>query len=101
MRKFKVQVLELAKTDIRHARSWYNQQQSGLGKRLTEDMARILRKIASNPTSFAVRYKVIRLANFDTFPYAAHFYIDDKKDTVFIIAIFHTSRDPDAHKDRF
>ena len=101
MRKFKVQVLELAKMDMRQASSWYNQQQVGLGKRLTEDMARILRKIASNPTSFAVRYKVIRLANFDTFPYAAHFYIDDKNDTIFIIAIMHTSRHPDTPTDRF
>lgn len=28
MKKFKVEVQELAKTDIRHARKWYNQQQS-------------------------------------------------------------------------
>lgn len=101
MQRFKVAVSELAKTDVRQARKWYNQQQAGLGKRFTSDMTTTLRKIAMNPTSFAIRYKVIRLANFDTFPYAAHFYIDDKNDTVYITAILHTSRHPDTPKDRF
>jgi hypothetical protein len=48
MKKFKVEVLELAKTDMRQARKWYNQQQTGLGKRLTADMTATLRKIERN-----------------------------------------------------
>lgn len=100
MKKFKVEVQELAKTDIRHARKWYNQQQSGLGKRFIDDMATTLKKIANNPTSYALRYKEIRLANFETFPYAAHFYINDENSNVYIIAILHTSRNPDTLKDR-
>lgn len=79
---------------MRQARKWYNQQQPGLGERLTADMTTTLRKIAMNPTSFAVRYKISRLANFDTFPYAAHFYINEETDTVYITAILHTSRLP-------
>lgn len=100
MKKCKVVVQELAKTDMRQARKWYNQQQAGLGKRLHHDMAGTLRKIANNPTSFSVRYKLIRLAHFDTFPYAAHFYIDDTNDTVYIIAILHNRRHPDTPNDR-
>ncbi len=101
MKKFKIVVHELAKTDMRQARKWYNQQQAGLGKRLYQDMTATLWKIAMNPTSFAVRYKLIRLAHFDTFPYATHFYIDDENNTVYVIAILHTSRHPDMPKDRF
>lgn len=100
MKKFEVVVLELAKTDVRQARKWYNKQQAGLGKKLTADMVTTLRRIAMNPTSFAVRYKHIRLANFDTFPYAAHFYIDNENNTVYITAIMHSSRHPDTPKDR-
>lgn len=100
MKRFKVVVLQLAKDDLRHARQWYNQQ-AGLGKRYNQDMTGTLRKIAINPTSFSVRYKVIRLAHFDSFPYAAHFYVDDKNDTVYIIAILHISRHPDTPNDRF
>lgn len=101
MRNFKVEVLDLAKTDTRQARKWYNHQQAGLGKRFTTDLTGTLRKIARNATSFAIRYKVVRLANFKTFPYAAHFYIDNDHDTVFIITILNSSQHPDTPKDRF
>lgn len=101
MQRFEVVVLQVAKTDIREARKWYNEQQAGLGKRLTADMTVTLRKIAMSPTSFAVRYKVIRLANFDTFPYTAHFYIDELNNIVYITAILHASRHPDTLKARF
>lgn len=100
MRKYEVIVQELAKEDMRDARKWYNEQLAGLGKRLNADMARTLRKVARNPTSFAVRYEMVRLANFDTFPYAAHFYIDAAKSMVIVLAIMHTSRHPDAPKNR-
>ncbi len=90
----------VAKTDIREARDWYNQIQPNLAKRFTADMAATLRKLARNLTAFAIRYKQTRLANFDTFPYAAHFYVDDKSDTVFVLAIMHTSRHPDTPKNR-
>lgn len=101
MKKFKVVVQELAKIDMRQARKWYNQQQAGLGKGLNQDMAVTLRKIADNPTNFSVRYKQVRLAHFDTFPYAAHFYIEDNSDTVYITAILHNRRHPDTPNDRF
>lgn len=90
----------MAKNDIREARQWYNSQQLGLGKRFNADMAITLRKIERNPTSFAIRYNQVRLANFSTFPYAAHFYIDADITTVYILAFMHTSRHPDTPKDR-
>jgi len=100
MKKYKVVVQELAKTDIRGARRWYNDQQPDLGKRLTAEMTATLRQIARNPTSFAIRYKQVRLAHFTTFPYAAHFYIDTAASTVYVLAFMHTSRHPDTPKDR-
>jgi len=100
MKKYNVVVQQLAKTDIREARKWYNSQKSGLGKKLNENMTATLRKIARNPTSFTIRYKQVRLANFTSFPYAAHFYIDNDDTTVYIFAFMHTSRHPDTPKNR-
>lgn len=98
MKEYKVIVLEVAKVDIREARLWYNSQQKGLGLRLQADMKSTILLVASNPTSFAIRYFDLRLANFDVFPYAIHFYIDDLNDTVYITGIVHTSRHPDFPK---
>jgi len=100
MKKFRIIVLQWARTDIREARKWYNIKQGGLGKRLNVDMKNTLRKIERNPTSFAIRYKNVRLANFEIFPYAAHFYIDSDSNTVFIFGFIHISRHPDTTNDR-
>lgn len=100
MKKYKIIVLELAMADIREARFWYNNQQKGLGLKLQADMKTTLLKIARNPTSFAMRYLDLRLANFVVFPYAVHFYIDENNSTVFITAVVHTSRHPDFNKKR-
>lgn len=74
MKKYNVMVQLLAQADVREARYWYNDQQPGLGKRFTADMAATLRSIARNPEAFAIRYKDVRAANFRIFPYAAPFF---------------------------
>lgn len=100
MKKYKVVVQHLSTDDIRQARKWYNEQQKGLGKRLTAYMKKTLLDIARNPTSFAIRYRHLRLANFEIFPYAAHFFIDEPSNTVFIAAFLHSKRHPDTAKKR-
>jgi hypothetical protein len=100
MKKYRVILLKLAREDIKEAKRWYNMQQKGLGKRITQDMNKVLQSISNNPKAFAIRYKDYRLANFKVFPYAAHFTIDEINLTVYITAFMHTSRHPDTAKNR-
>ncbi len=100
MKKYKVTLLAGARQDIREAKKWYNRRQKGLGKRLTSDMTNTLQSISANPKAFAIRYKDFRLANFDIFPYAAHFYIDESSQAAYITAILHTSMHPDIGRNR-
>jgi plasmid stabilization system protein ParE len=100
MKRYKVEVIDDAREDIREARRWYNKRKKGLGKRLTADMAKTIKSITANPRAFAIRYDEYRVANFDTFPYAAHFFVDEEAHRVCVVAIVHTSRHPDTAKDR-
>ncbi len=100
MKKYKVIVIDVAREDLRDARRWYNKRQKGLGKRLTDDMAKTIKSIILNPNAFAIRYGDYRVANFETFPYAAHFHIDSATFSVYVTAIVHTSRHPDTPKGR-
>ena len=100
MMMFNVVVQELARLDAREAGQWYNLQKPGLSKKYTNDMVKTLRQIARNPSAFAIRYKNIRLANFETFPYAVHFYILENDALIVVIAILHTSRNPNFSKTR-
>ncbi len=93
-------VLNIAKVDVKEAHQWYDAQLKGLGKRFADDMKTTLLDVANNPTSFAIRRLNLRLANFKTFPYAAHYFINAEIDTVFIIAILHTKRHPDTSSNR-
>ena len=100
MKTYKSVVLNIAKDDVKEAYKWYDKQLKGLGKRFVDDMKTTLSDVANNPTSFAIRRQNLRLANFKTFPYAAHFFINTEDDTVFIIAILHTKRNPNTSLNR-
>jgi hypothetical protein len=77
-----------------------NKRQKGLGKRLSVDMAKTIKSITINPKAFAVRYDDYRVANFETFPYAAHYFVDDVTFSVYIVAVIHTSMHPDTPRRR-
>jgi plasmid stabilization system protein ParE len=93
MKKYKIIIRDEAKKDVKEYRSWYNQQQKGLGKRFTKDLRNTLLSIARNPTSYAVRYAQNRKANLDIFPYGVFFLIDNIDSIVYVIAVMHNARD--------
>lgn len=57
-------------------------------------------RILDRPYVYAIRYKNIRIAHPDIFPYSIHFYIDDLANTVVITAIMHNSRNPAISRAR-
>ncbi len=97
---FKALILPLAKDDIREATLWYNEQQKGLGKKFTLEVRKKIKFIQQNPKAFGKRYKNIRTAVLNIFPFMIHYSVDIEKKTIIIIAILHTSRHPEIWKNR-
>lgn len=93
-------ILPKAKEDIKNAAHWYNGRQKGLGKRFTQEVRNKIDQICKNPTSAAVRYDETRCALLDTFPFMAHFSVNEKDKQVIISAVFHTSLNPEKWSDR-
>lgn len=87
-----------AKDDIKNSAQWYNKQQVGLGKRFTKSIKDCIIAIKLQPESFQIRYKDIRAGIPYKFPYLVIYYIDYEKQTVKIIAVFHSSQNPDKLK---
>ncbi len=81
-----------ANQDILESIQWYNEQQAGLGIRFNQKLDEKLDKIASLPLSYSFRYKKIRCAKVDDFPYMVHYFVEETK--VIITAVLHTSRNP-------
>jgi len=97
---FKIIILPRAKSDIKNAALWYNQQQLDLGSRFTQEVRKKVEFIARNPESSPIRYDNIRTTLVDVFPYLIHFTFSNENKRIVISAVFHTSRDPQIWKKR-
>lgn len=83
-------IFPAAKLDIKEAALWYNDKQYGLGKRFFNAVNDEVYKIKQNPHMYEIRYYDVRTALTKNFPYLIHFSL--MSDTIFIKAVYHTSR---------
>ena len=91
---YKIVYFDEVKNDVKEAKDWYRLQVKGLEKRFAQDIKAAIVRLKNRPTVHAIRYKNIRIAHPDVFPYAIHFYIDEPSQTIVITAIVHNSRNP-------
>ena len=85
---------EVAK-DYNEAYEWYEQQKDGLGKEFIKSVSDKLDEIVTQPQTFGQRSKIgYREAKVKTFPYLIIYKIYKQKKTIFVNAIYHTSRNP-------
>ena len=84
--------LDEVESDIAVAKQWYAEQQIGLDVRFAAAVKKTVSNILEMPSSYALRYRNIRIAHTKVFPYNVHFYIDDTKEQVVIIGIVHNKR---------
>lgn len=90
---FKLQVSSAARNDIAESVLWYNNQQEGLGNEFLREVFSSLNHISENPFLFSIRFSgKFRFSKTDRFPFLIVYEIIDK--SVFINAVFHTSRNP-------
>lgn len=87
-----------ARAELIDTQDWYESEMSGLGNRFQTEAARIVQRIAENPLQFPVVHKRIRRARLNVFPYSLFFCVES--DDVFVIACFHSSRDPRQWQER-
>ena len=94
-KNYKIIISVSAKTDIKEHAQWYNKQQKGLGKRFSQSIKACVRTIQLHPESFQIRYKNNRVGIPDKFPYLIIYNINKDSKTIRIIAIYHSSQNPE------
>jgi len=99
MRKYKVKIEPEALADIQKITNWYNEAQAGLGKRFQNTVIKQINSLNKDPLNYAIRYKEIRCM-VKKFPYMAHFYINDENNTVEVLAVISTDRNPKIWKEK-
>jgi len=97
---WKLAYYDTVKLDVRAAKDWYYKQQKGLEKRFANDVKQCLNRIQKNPYHYEVRYREVRTALCEIFPYAIHFYINEAVHQLVVIAIVHQHRNPKIAMER-
>lgn len=87
-----------AKTDIREARRWYEDQRAGLGREFVAEVEATLARIRAMPLRFLGVMPGVRRALTNRFPYAVYFWVDDSR--IMVLVVIHTSRDSAAWRQR-
>jgi len=84
--------------DLQQNIDWYNERQSGLGSRFFKAVNEKIAWIKKTPYGTAIRYEEVRCTKVKGFPYMVHFKIFPDINTIKILAIFSTHRDPKIWK---
>jgi uncharacterized membrane protein len=95
---FQIEISSGAENDILTSLLWYEEQQSGLGKKYEQIVVDLINSIQKIPFAYQEKYKNIRIAFSKKFSFGIHFIITDNLIT--IVAVFHTSRNPKLWKKR-
>ena len=87
-----IRVRTRAREDLTEAASWYESQNPGLGSEFINEVERAFSQIADNPSGYRVIYRDTQRAMLQRFPFGIFYRIS--KQTVTVIAVMHSSRDP-------
>jgi mRNA-degrading endonuclease RelE of RelBE toxin-antitoxin system len=100
MKPYKVIVGSTALLDIQEITNYYNKCLPKLGSRFQKVVKEQISTLKNSAESYNTRYSNVRCMLVRKFPYLVHFTIDDKKGTVEIFAVIHTSRSPAIWEER-
>ena len=92
MSEYRLIIKAQAEIDLLEAAQWYERQQEGLGGQFLDAVDDKLMKVVQNTLLHQLRYKMVRFALINRFPFAIHYKVEDK--TIFIIAVLSTHRNP-------
>ena len=95
---YRILISERADLHIKESIRWYELQQNGLGKLFLLSVKDTLKVLITNPLSCAQIYLEIRRILTNKFNHALFYYIDGIKKQVVVIAVLHTSQNPEIWK---
>ncbi len=97
---YQVRILPVVSQDIRESIAWYNNQKKGLGKHFYAAVKSRIDYIRRNPQHYQTRYRNIRQAEVNKYPYLIHYIVEEDKKQVIVLGVIHTSRAPETWEKR-
>jgi len=96
---YKIDISDDADNDIATSREYYEEKQKGLGKRFFNAVLNALGLIQKNPYTYQEIDNDLRRYVMKKFPFVILYFVGEV--VIQIIAVFHTSRNPNEIQKRF
>ena len=96
--KYRLEAEAAVELDVEGAFEWYETEEADLGLEFLLQLRATYQRILDNPLGYQELRSGIRRALTRQFPYAVYFSIED--DTILVLAVLHTARDPAEWQQR-
>ncbi len=93
-----IEIRAEAELDIIEVALWYENERAGLGAEFSDEVEKVVARIAENPLMFQERDLGTRMAMVERFPYGVYFFDEAEKVTLF--GVLHLHRHPETWKQR-
>lgn len=90
----KIKISSIAQNELENSSEWYEEQSIGLGDYFADTIYNCFKSISKNPEAYHNRKGNTREFVVNKFPYIIVYRIMKKGNTIYILHIFHTSRNP-------
>jgi plasmid stabilization system protein ParE len=87
-----------ADSEVETAFDWYERELAGLGLEFLDELRRAYDQIVAGPFKYPKLRSNTRRTLLKRFPYAVYFAVDNE--IIIVLAVFHTSRDPESWQRR-
>lgn len=98
MSRYRLEAEPAVEFDVEGAFEWYEAEEPGLGFAFLEQLRAAYGRILETPLAYQELRSGIRRALTRQFPYAVYFSIE--RDTILVLAVLHTARDPTEWQER-
>lgn len=98
MSRYRLEAEPAVEFDVEGAFEWYEAEEPGLGFAFLEQLRAAYGRILETPLAYQELRSGIRRALTRQFPYAVYFSIE--RDTILVLAVLHTARDPAEWQER-
>jgi plasmid stabilization system protein ParE len=92
MKKYKVVISDLAKIDIKKAKEYYQEINVNLAKQFLMRIREAKLFISENPNGNDVIYQDVRMHLIKQFPYHLHYFYDNDREVIVVIAVEFSKR---------
>lgn len=99
--KYRIVSLPAVQIDIREAVRYYEQFSPKLGQQFLQRLREANHFLEIMLKGFQKKYKAVRTLLLKQFPYHIHYLIEDKNQTIIILGIIHSYRNPKDYTLRF